>query len=242
MHWLYIWSPKFQLFHELLFPRLLDCSGIEPRPVFFPQSFFEQKDPNAVHYFQGNAIKIRLLLSALKKHPGEIVMVTDVDLVIAQTDGLYEYLESYSKNDMTFMSEWGKYNIGMMMIRSKPETIAFFESMIDPIEKGGAHDQTLLNEMIASYTGPHGAFSLPEVVLSNMVKPEDYDKYKIIQCITSLHGYENLMFERLITVSFFFDLTPYRHLIPKVTQKMLIDWAKTYDEINVITTWDEPEM
>lgn len=244
--WFYIWSPKYEIFHRILSQTLQDSSGIDLRPVFVPQSAFEPKVKleDGAHFFTGNAIKIRLAVSALEKHPGEHIMISDADLLVFDSDGwLSTYLESYSQYDMVFMKEGpnSKYsNIGCMFLKSCPLVINFLKGLIHDIEEDGAHDQCQLNALLPKFVGSATNFSFPEFAQSMYVQADSDIPYRVIQCLSSLVGYENAVTEKLITVSYFFDFSPFRYLLPDTIQRNLIRFAKESDEISFLTTWEPP--
>jgi len=242
--WFYIWSPKYEIFHHVLQQGLQGSTGFILHPTFLPQSVFEPKTPikEGEHFFTGNPVKFRLLLSALIKHPGEFIILSDADLLVFDCDNtLADYFKKYEEFDMTFMREGPGshlFNIGIMFVKSTPETIAFFRSLIHTIETTNAHDQTLLNEKVGEFGGRVGYFSADDFVQSVHVTMDSFDTHKIIQCLSSLQGYENVLSEKLITVCLHFDITPFKHLLPPRVINNIIKHAFEYDRISYLTTWE----
>ena len=242
-HWFYIWSPKYEIFHHVLQQGLQGSTGFIVHPTFLPQSVFEPKAPikECEHFFTGNPVKFRLLLSALVKHPGEFIILSDADLLVFDYDNtLADCFKQYEEFDMTFMREGpgsDRFNIGTMFVKSTPETIAFFRDLIHIIETTNAHDQTLLNEKVGEFGGRVGYFSADDFAQSIYVNADSSKIYKIIQCLSSLQGYENVLIEKLITVCLYFDITPFRHLLASRVINNLVYNALQYDSISYLTTW-----
>jgi hypothetical protein len=237
--WLYIWSPRYEIFHHILRHCIKDISGIEVHPQFLPQSYFQRKAEG--HHFTGNSTKLRLTLSALVKHPGETIIVSDVDLIVFdENNDFASYLSKYDMNDMTFMLdnyESEVYNIGFSLIKSTPNTINFVKNIVKRIDSENGHDQTIVNEELKNYTGPYGFFSIPEVVQSNMVNVADFLPHRIIQCLSSREDSDEIIAEKIISISMYFDISQYRHLLSQPIEELLINHSQTYDPLNIISTW-----
>jgi len=248
IRWFYIWSPRYEFFHHLLQSSLTDISGIILTPLFFPQSFFESRAKENEHTFTGNAIKLRLLVSALEHHPGETILFTDVDLMVLEPTSLVSCIQSYSASyDMVFMKEGvnnDAYNIGMMLIRSTPETISFYRMLIDRVEEKGLHDQTEVNAQLHLFSGAHSSFPYPNIMQSNdfqylMAKYKTVEAMNpfVIQCLSQLPGYERSFAEKVFSVAQLMDITPLKEFIPKECQKILIDTVRLHDPDHYIASW-----
>jgi hypothetical protein len=244
--WFYLWSPKYEIFHTILQSCIQDTSGIDLHPIFLPQSVFEPKLAlkKDEHWFRGNAIKYRLLVSILTKHPGEYIVFSDADLLVFDEDKtLSDYLKQYEENDITFMRENPDsmyLNIGCMLIKSSPYTVSFFNSLIALTETSGEVDQTVLNREIQRFEGKTGCFSIPDVVQSNSVNVNTDTCHRIIQCLNSNGDYETILFEKLITVCLFLDITPFKHVLPETVVKMLILHGTLNDSSSYLGTWTMP--
>jgi hypothetical protein len=238
--WFYIWSPRYEIFHRVLQDCVKDISGIQMNPIFLPQSYFQKKVEG--HHFTGNSTKFRITLSALDKHPGEYIIMSDTDLIVFNEMGGFDtYLDSYKSNDMTFMLDnYGSdvYNIGFCLIKSTPKTIEFVKHIIHRIDTENGHDQCIVNEELKKYSGPYGYFSTPDVVQSNMVSLVDNYPHRIIQCLTSVEDPDDLMVEKLRTIAMYFDIEPFRYLLSENVDKLFIDYSIRYDPLSVVTAWE----
>jgi hypothetical protein len=229
IHWYCIWSPRYELFYHLLASALTECSGIEFHPQFVPQSVFSKA--NAIqekekHFFAGQAIKMDMMLYALQQHPGEHIVVSDVDILLFDTDFAF-YLESYKSFDITCMVdnlETKVDNIGLCFLKSTPEMIAFVEIIIKKIKEENAHDQTEWNALLPTWKGTHAQFSIPDCIQSNMYNHALKDKNRIIQCLAECgRSSDDILCSKLMTVAFFYkDLDDARDFIPEPVQKKLI--------------------
>lgn len=248
LRWYYIWSPKYEIFHRILSSSLADVSGIVPCPIFVPQSFFEKSATTleSEHFFKGNSIKLRLIISLLQSNPGEHIVFSDADLLVF-TDScntpLATYLESYRQYDLVCMREGYEnagYNIGCMLIKSTPETISFFKELTYEIEQNNAHDQTILNERLPKFKGKSTTFSIPDVVQSNMVNLSENINHLIIQCLSIPGKSHEVIGEKIISISYYFDVMPLKHLLDQDT----IDFVNTYfitcNTPQEITSWEIP--
>jgi hypothetical protein len=202
---------------------LQGCDAFTVTPIFVPQHHFDRSKEPAGHFLCGNTLKYRVLLSALEKHPGETVLFTDADLIILDLESFIPYVNSYAeKYDMVFMKEGqhiSSYNIGMMLIRSTPDTIAYFKMIIERVETHGTLDQVELTAQIHQFPGSHTSFSYPEIIQSNEYS-DDINPY-IIQCLSSLPGYTLSFAEKLASVVCFFDITPFRQFISNDVEETL---------------------
>ena len=235
-NWYYIWSPKYEIFHQILSNSMVYASDFSLHPIFAEQSIFTRKASDG-HAFTGISIKLFMIIKALRQHKDEYVICSDADLVILDKDALAKYLDTY-KADITCMrdtvNEDSVYNIGFMLIKSTDETIALFETVYERIRAECGHDQTIFNEEIQSFSGTHEFFSMPEIVQSNMTV---LDETLLVQCLCSLADSDMAMVEKLWSVSMFFDISYYKYLIPKKVLAILILTCKENDPLNYIAAW-----
>lgn len=158
LHWYYMWSPKYEVFHRILEKTLKDISGIEVHPLFFEQSCFNRLAENETgHFFKGLTIKERTLYEALEKHKGEYIIYSDVDIIV-RDNNLIDYLEMYKDNDMTYLHEIqndknGTCNLGFSMIKSTEKTIQFHKDVCETIMNEGGWDQHIVNLKLKTYDG-----------------------------------------------------------------------------------------
>lgn len=235
--WYYIWSPRYEIFHQLLSNSLINTPGISLNPIFAEQSYFTRKVTEG-HAFTGISIKFFMILKALRQHKGEYVICSDADLVIMQKELLANYLDAY-KADITCMRDTDTpdsvYNIGFMLIKGSDETIAFFEKVYERIRRENGHDQTIFNQELSSFTGTYAFFSIPEISQSNM-KLED--STILFQCLVSEDNADMAMVEKLISISNFQDISYYKYLLTKPILVNLMYVIKATDPENYIAGWD----
>lgn len=157
-----------------------DASGIEVHPCFFEQSAFKTLYTNKDHFFTGVSLKQKVILEALSKHPGEIIVFSDVDIVV-NPKGLAEYLQNFQTNDITFLSEFDQICAGFCMMRNTPYVKTFFQTIYDRIETEGGLDQAYTIEEATRYPGPIGFFTFPEVLNVNAITLDALKNFKVIQ-------------------------------------------------------------
>lgn len=219
IRWFYIYSPKYEIFHHILMDGVKDCSGFIMSPVFVPQEAFSGLYGGDGHFLSGNSVKYKVLMNILKRHPGEHILLTDVDLIVQHPEELRAFLEPYKRNDLTFMLDGpdseGK-NIGFAMIKSNPDTIDFFGRIYETLTTvPGTWDQGLVNDLLPSFTGSLGTFDPNLIINSNYYK--DNQSFYVLQCLCSQDTYEKNLLEKLLSVALFLDIEPLHHLIPEDT-------------------------
>jgi hypothetical protein len=239
-HWYYIWSPKYEIFHQILSSSLVDTSGIILHPIFAKQSYFTPTSKDG-HFFSGLTIKQFVIEKALHEHKGEYVIVSDADLIILQKDKIADYLKDYEKNEITCMKdtvETDTYNMGFMFLKSTDSTAAFFNKITQRIKGENGHDQMILNEELPSFSGPHGLFSIPEFIQSNM-HTEIADETMLIQCLCTVGSTsDHILAEKLLSISFLLDITEFKQYISNSVVNILINYTKELDPLNYISSWE----
>ena len=214
--WYYIYSPKYEIFHHILMSSIGPTDDFMMNPVFLPQEAFSNTySISGKHFFAGNVLKIEYIIRALEKHPGEHVIVSDVDIIANNVSYLRTYLEEYKNNDMTFSHDTDNENrnIGFAFIKSTPETITFFKTVYDKIKKTNGQDQVIVNELLPTFSGRHGFYKYNIITQTNKYKTKDH--YCILQLLCSnAETYEKNLFEKLVSVVKVLDITDLLHLIP----------------------------
>ena len=239
--WLYVWSPKYEIFHYLLQNQTKDISGFQIQPVFFPQSVFARKEgDDGKHFLTGIGVKIYVLLKNLESKEGEYVVFSDVDILCLKQN-LASILEEYKKNDITCMRESldsDYYNIGFMLVKNTPNTINLFKRVLERIRTENMLDQDVFNEELKQFNGSIGHFSIPEFIQSNMIEQLNKDEnYAIIQCLSSDMNPERMMVEKLATATYFFDITPLRKYISDELENGLKQYFIDSDVGNYVLKW-----
>jgi len=194
-------------------------------PRFFPQSAFSDLYKEGGHFMAGNCIKFIVLVEELRRHPGQHILVTDVDLIIDRPTELRAYLESYKHYDITYMQEspgkndWN--NIGFAMIKSTEDTIRFYSQILEDLQRNpDLHDQTYVNERCPFYPGPKGCFEGTVILNSNYYTMGN--PFYVIQCLCSYDTYEKNMWEKLVSFARFYDLEPLKSFIPEDVWETLV--------------------
>lgn len=239
--WYYVWSPRYTFFHFLLFSQIRDLSGFEVHPLFFPQSIFTRKEPtDGQHFLTGIGIKIYVLLKNLQTKPGEFVVFSDVDIVCLDKN-LAAKFQAYEKYDITCMREAldsNHYNIGCMLVKSTPDTIAFFTKVLERIRVEQRLDQDIFNEEIQSFPGTHGHFDIPAFIQSNMMETlQQEDKYSVIQCLCSATDPDLILVEKIATITNFIDITTFRSHLSSTTEELLREYLQEKDPLNYVLQW-----
>jgi hypothetical protein len=239
-HWYYIWSPKYEVFHQILSSSLVDTSGIILHPIFAKQSYFTPTSKDG-HFFSGLTIKQFVIEKALREHKGEYVIVSDADLIVLQKDKITDYLKDYEKNEITCMKdtvETDTYNMGFMFLKSTDSTSALFSRITERIKQENGHDQAILNEELRSFSGPHGLFSIPEFIQSNM-QENIVDETILIQCLCTVGAEsDHILVEKLLSISVLLDITEFKQYIPDSVVNILIKHTQQFDPLNYISTWE----
>ena len=217
IRWFYVYSPRYEVFHHILMDGVQDCSGFTMCPVFVRQEAFSGLYEGDGHFLSGNSVKYNVLMNVLKRHPGEHILMTDVDLIVQHPEKLREFLEPYKQYDLTFMLDGpdveGK-NIGFAMIKSTEATIDFFGRVYKTLATvPGTWDQGLVNELLPTFTGSLATFNPYLIINSNYYKLKQ--TFYVLQCLCSHGTYEKNLLEKLCSVVLFLDIEPLHHLIPE---------------------------
>lgn len=222
MDWLYVWSPRYRFFHEVLQATTKDLSGFHIQPVFAEQHLFQPIDTTH-HFLTGIPIKIHVIVKYIEKNMGKYFFFTDVDLIVLPEFSL-EDLEFYKQNDITTMKECHsevKHNIGCLLIRCCPETLAFFHRILQRIRTETLLDQYAFHLEIPSFQGQIGQFSETQFVQSNMLQEQEMN-YKIVQCLTSETDPTEVLVEKVLTIMSAFDIQQFLPFLPQAVQQVLL--------------------
>lgn len=221
MDWLYVWSPRYRIFHEFLFSRIQDLSGFHIHPIFAEQSLFTRRDPS-LHFFTGNPIKMYVIARYIEKNQGKTFFFTDVDLVVLPTFSRAD-LDNYLENDITCMKE-SPYNIGCLLIKCNQMTLLFFQGILSRMKNTNLLDQDAFLEELTTFEGKLGVFSPTDYVQSNLLSETSLQPPKIIQCLTSQNNPTDILLEKVLTISDYIDISPIQHHLPEdVLQRIRSD-------------------
>jgi hypothetical protein len=96
----------------------------------------------------------------------------------------------------------------------------------------------ILNEELRSFSGPHGLFSIPEFIQSNMHN-EIVDETILIQCLCTVGAAsDHILAEKLLSISFLLDITEFKQYIPDSVVNILIKYTQQFDPLNYISAWE----
>lgn len=221
MEWLYVWSPRYRIFHEILQATTRDISGFLLRPLFAEQKFFTPLETGA-HFLTGIPIKLFAIVNYIKKNPGAVFFFSDVDLVVFPHFSASD-LDPYLLNDITTMKECHPtvvHNIGCLLIRCNEKTLAFFERVLSRTHNEKLLDQVAFNLEVPSFPGTIGLFSNSQFLQSNALT-DDESSYKIIQCLTSQDDPKHVLVEKLTSINHVYDIEPFLSFAPSEVQEEL---------------------
>jgi hypothetical protein len=221
MDWLYVWSPRYRFFHELLTATTSQLPGFRIQPIFAEQHLFKPMDTTQ-HFLTGIPIKIHVIVKYIERNMGKTFFFTDVDLIVFP-EFSSEDLEVYKQNDITTMAECHpivKHNIGCLLIHCCPETLGFFQRVVERIRTENLLDQDAFHLEVASFPGRVGRFSEEHFVQSNMLKDQETN-YRIIQCLTSKTDPNHVLIEKVLTILTAVDVSSFLKYLPEEVQQIL---------------------
>lgn len=221
MDWLYVWSPRYQFFHELLSATTRDLSGFHIQPVFAEQKLFTPLDTSG-HFLTGIPIKIHVIIKYIERNMGKFFFFTDVDLIVLPEFSVQD-LEPYKENDITTMLECHdevKHNIGCLLVHCNTKTLAFFQRVLQRIRNEKLLDQYAFHLEVPSFEGKIGKFSEKQFAQSNMLQ-ENEDRYKIVQCLTSESNPTQVLLEKVLTIMSVFDVSAIQTFLPEDVLQIL---------------------
>jgi hypothetical protein len=241
--WYYVWSPTYRIFHEVLQFGAADISGVSLRPIAVPQNIFKRKTENEEqHFLTGIPIKIYCLLKSLKENPNQQILFSDADLIVLDKN-LSEKLQTYEVNDITAMrADKSKdiYNIGFMMVKSTPEVIQFFETVMARIHKEKLLDQDVFNEEIKQFKGTHGFFDTKDFIQSCMIRKDIWDtgNYSLIKCLSAISSTKQAILGKLATIVYFYNIQHLIHFIDKEIFEELKEYISYTNPLHYIGSID----
>ncbi len=245
LDWYYVYSPKYEIFHQLIYNSVSNCSDFKLHPCFFPQSAFSNLyAQGATHFLNGSYIKFNAQLDAMKKHMGQYIIFSDADICVLQPDTLLAYVSQYMKYDIVYMRdnlENNILNIGFSLIKCTPTTLAFFTTVRDTIASSNRLDQEVVNTLLVGHPELSvGVFTMPEVIQSNMypVFKKEEDKMCIVQMLCSGTSYEYNLVDKLLTAAVFYDLRDLEPLIPDYAWNTVVKFIQDHRIENPLLNCD----
>lgn len=240
--WFYIWSPRYEIFHHTLSSSVMDCSGFQLNPCFFPQSAFDRIKVNAGdNPFCGNALKLRMILKELQSLPEDSPFIlSDADIYLTDSNKFHSLCENeIGKASIVggaeFIGNSDFMNMGLLLCRNNKEVRDFFTFLAELIESSGLLDQDLFNKNKREWVKDIGMFSTDDVIQTNMYKVSN-KKFSAIQflsscdpkLLSSCDSKDMHIYEKLISASYLVDLTSVLHLVPYQIQEALVLFCKEH--------------
>ncbi len=218
MDWLYVWSPRYRFFHEVLYSRIQHLQGLRVHPVFADQHLFNRLSEDG-HFLAGIPVKTTVIVNYIRQNLGKTFFFTDVDLIVMPSFTILDLLP-YTTNEITTMREWSDNptpNIGCLLSRCTPETLAFFERMLLRILRDKDADQDAFIKELSSFSGTVGTFSADHFLQSHMFKTKEVDPYqmKIVQCIVGQDKPTDIIAEKVCMIDQFMKIEPFKQYLPE---------------------------
>ena len=219
--WYYMWTPNYEFFHRLIqesfdrFPKLRHdfCD----RPIFYEQALFNKKlstEPG-VHSFQGSNLKVDMMIQCIEQNMGQYFIFSDADIYVASAR-VKDMCDPFMKDgyDTVFMKEDGDasstyVNIGFILTKATEVTLALWKDIQRRINLAGGHDQTIMNEILTTWSGKWGTFDTADVASNKTHK----DTFIIFQFLSATNGYVIDMAEKVHNVSKLYDISHLLHLV-----------------------------
>jgi len=208
--WYYMWSQKYQFFHEVLVNEMKD-PNISLEPIHIEQSVLDKE----LYKTEGCHIKIDLLIKCLKDNMGNkerpYILFTDVDLIVKP--GIYDSLKTHidSNVDMVFLKEVDA-NIGFILLKVCDEVLTFWQLVKERMLEKVGHDQTYVNELIKDFPGKWEYFN-DKFICSN---GWDGDKpFVVMQQLSSFSDSRLDFAEKIFYSAQHMNVEPYMKYVPE---------------------------
>lgn len=217
MDWLYVWSPRYRFFHEILYLRTKDLPGFKVCPIYAEQHLFDRQHEHG-HFLAGIPVKMNVVVNYIRENIGKTFFFTDVDLIVMPSFSTSDLID-YETNDITTMKEWTDSlapNIGCLLIKCSEKTLTFFEGVQLRILRDKDADQDAFIKELTTFTGSVGCFSTMNFLQSHMLKQPSLDPYKIkiVQCIVGQDKPVDIIAEKVCLVSQFMNIDPFQEYLP----------------------------
>lgn len=148
MRFLYFYSPFYQFYYE----HLQDClsSHFEVEPILIED--IQEKQNKSLHHFDGLTIKLELIIEAIKRYMGEVIIFSDATIFMNKNKAheLKDYFLLYSHFDLVFVNEGPNgINIGLIQINCSEKTLDFFSRSLQIMKDGKqTHDQNAIKHAV----------------------------------------------------------------------------------------------
>ena len=153
MRFLYFYSPFYQFYHEHIQSTLSAHFELEPIRI---EDIKELENKN-LHHFEGLTIKLELIIAAIKRYMGEIIVFSDATIFVNgnKVHELQSYILENPDLDIVFVNEYANgQNIGVLRITCSEKTLDFFEKSLQIMKDGiETHDQHAIKRVL--YNDPN---------------------------------------------------------------------------------------
>lgn len=150
MRFLYFYSPFYQFYHEHIQSTL--STHFELESILIED--IQEKENKNLHHFEGLTIKLDLIIAAIKRYMGEIIVFSDATIFINANKAheLQAYLLENPHLDIVFVNESRNgQNIGVLRITCSEKTLDFFEKSLQIMKDGvETHDQNAIKRVLSN--------------------------------------------------------------------------------------------
>jgi hypothetical protein len=149
MRFIYFYSPFYQFYHEHIQSALSSHFDLEPILI---EDIQEIENKN-LHHFEGLTIKLDLIIAAIKRYMGEIIVFSDATIFINHNKAheLQAYILENPDLDIVFVNEYSNgQNIGVLRITCSEKMLDFFEKSLQIMKDGiETHDQNAIKRALS---------------------------------------------------------------------------------------------
>ena len=150
MRFLYFYSPFYQFYHEHIQSTL--SAHFELEPILIED--IQEQQNKSLHHFEGLTIKLDLIIAAIKRYMGEIIVFSDATIFINgnKAHELESYLLENPDLDIVFVNEsTNGQNIGVLRITCSEKILEFFENSLQIMKDGvETHDQNAIKRALSN--------------------------------------------------------------------------------------------
>jgi hypothetical protein len=131
MKFIYFYSNLYLFYHEHIQENLKNYFELVPILID------DIKPIKGTHHFEGQTIKIELLIEQVYKNLTKTIIFSDATIFINSNNShkLYDYIQNYKNYDMCFIKEGDNYNIGFIKINCNPYTLHFFKMALEILQE-----------------------------------------------------------------------------------------------------------
>jgi hypothetical protein len=190
----FLWSQNYKIFADILKKGLSYYNDIfEDRSLFIEQSIFDKNMYKAEgHHFNGCFFKLQKTYDLLHTLPeGSYFVMSDADVILFPGKHLRELFELYIKMnaDLVFMRDAPRLNIsnvGFILLRVSQVNRDLYKKVMEDCEKNPTGlDQSIVNNLLKTYSGSHFYFPHELVATTCTLKECDVENKERIQVMRS---------------------------------------------------------